>query len=236
MAAEIECYVLLTEITQATADDFFGPLSDALRAQGIPLLSIEKERGTQQFELITGLASPMDLAEALASLRHTVEAHGKTRGIDVHFSAKPFAQEPSNGLHLHLHLEDAQGINVFHKTPQRMSDALAFSLGGLLADLPRAMPIFFPQAGDYARLSDTDHVPKIAGWGVNNRYCALRIPMEQDPYHKRIEHRVPCANTNPNAAITAMLEGILRGLRERIAPPPQEFGKFGPPLAAFASA
>jgi glutamine synthetase len=79
---------------------------------------------------------------------------------------------------------------------------------------------------DQARLNDRDHVPKIAGWGVNNRYCALRIPMDPDPYNKRIEHRAPCANADPEAAIAAMLGGVLRGLRERIEPPAQEYGKW----------
>ena len=226
MAAEIECYVMLPDTSPDTVEHFFVPVDAALRAAGVPLLRIEKERGLHQFEIITAITTPEILAQSLARIRAIIEARGRELGVPVNFAAKPFADQPSSGLHLHVHLSDAEGLNVYHKTEEWTSDWLRFSLGGLLVDLPHAMPIFFPNAEDYARLNDPDHVPKIAGWGVNNRYCALRIPMEPDLYHKRIEHRVPCANADPEAAIAALLRGVLLGLRERIEPPAQEYGKF----------
>lgn len=225
MAAEIECYVHLPVITQETADAFFEPIAAAWAAQQIPLLTIEKERGTAQFEIVTQVTTPARLAAALATIRQSIEAAGQAQGIAVSFAAKPVAGEPSNGLHVHLHLADAEGINAYHKTEEWTSDALRWSLGGLLDRLEEQLPIFFPHYRDYARLNDADHVPKVAGWGVNNRYCALRIPMHEDPYMKRIEHRVPCANADPHAVITTILEGVLHGLRQRIEPPAQEYGK-----------
>ena len=211
------------------------PVDVALRAAGVPLLRIEKERGLHQFEIITTITTPEHLVQSLRSARTIIEARGLEAERSVNFAAKPFADQPSSGLHLHLHLSDAEGLNVYHKTEEWTSDWLRFSLGGLLADLPQAMPVFFPNPEDYARLNDLDHVPKIAGWGVNNRYCALRIPMEPDLYHKRIEHRVPCANADPEAAIAAMLRGVLLGLRERIEPPAQEHGKFSDRLMPVVS-
>ncbi len=227
MAAEIECYVMLPEITPEAVEEFFVPVDAALRARGVPLLRIEKERGEQQFEMITTITSAEALTDALGIIRTVIEMHGRGRHIPVSFAAKPLPDQPSSGLHIHTHLTDADGLNVYHKTEEWMSDALRYSLGGLLAELPTSMPIFFPEPQDYARLDEADHVPKIMGWGVNNRYCALRIPMDPDLYHKRIEHRVPCANADPEAVIGAILGGILRGLRERIEPPEQEHGKFG---------
>jgi len=222
MAAEIECYVPLADETVATMEAFWQPLDAAFRAENLPILRIEKERGTHQFEVITDVTSPQFLAESLRRIRAMVEAASP----DATFAAKPFPHQPSSGLHLHLHLADAAGINAYHKTEDWMSEALRFSLGGLLADLESAIPVFFPNEADQARLNDPDHVPKIAGWGVNNRYCALRIPMDPDPYNKRIEHRAPCANADPKQAIAAMLRGVLRGLRERIEPPAQEYGRW----------
>lgn len=225
MAAEIECYVMLPEITQESVDAFFAPLAEQWKAEGVPLLRIEKERGDAQFEIITGITDPIKLVESLALIRGSIEAHARAQGVRATFDAKPMRGQPSSGMHLHLHLADEKGDNAFHKTEEWTSDALRWSMGGLLYNLEVSLPTFFPNPRDYARLNDSDHVPKNAGWGVNNRYCALRIPMNEDPYAKRIEHRVPCANADPGATIYMLLVSVLQGLREHIEPPEQEYGK-----------
>lgn len=226
IGAEIECYVCLPEETQALMDMFWEPVQKAFIHEGVPVLRIEKERGLHQYEVVTAMtATPLEQAHALARVRAIIEKYGVRANMPVSFSAKPFSDQPSSGMHLHLHLADAQGVNAYHKTDEWMSDALRWSLGGLLSTMAQDMPIFFPNIEDYARLSDADHVPKIFGWGVNNRYCALRLPAYPDPYDKRIEHRVPCANAEPYAAIASMLAGVLHGLRTRMEPPAQEYGK-----------
>lgn len=228
MAAEIECYVLLADESPAVMDMFWAPVEKAFRHEGLPILRIEKERGLHQYEIVTGIAAdPYSLALTLARVRAIIEKYGTRFGVPVSFAAKPFSDQPSSGMHLHLHLADAEGMNAYHKTDEWMSDTLRWSLGGLLDTMAQDMPIFFPNMNDYLRLNDPDHVPKIFGWGVNNRYCALRLPAYPDPYDKRIEHRVPCASANPEQAICAMLGGVLKGLREQIEPPPQQYGRKG---------
>lgn len=225
MAAEIECYVMLADESSASMDAFWVPVDQAFRHADLPILRIEKERGLNQYEVITQVMSPERLVETLIAIRKIIEQQAAHMQLKVHFAAKPFATQPSSGLHIHTHLADGEGLNVFHKTEEWTSDYLRHSLGGLLATMKNNMPIFFPEAADYARLDDVDHVPKIFGWGVNNRYCALRIPMDPDLYNKRIEHRVACANADPHAVIAAILSGLLNGLREGIEPPEQEHGK-----------
>lgn len=225
MAAEIECYVVLEDMSPEGMDAFWGPIDKRLRLEGLPVLRIEKERGTHQYEVITSITTPFDLVNALERIRTLVERQARTMQAQASFAAKPFEEEPSSGLHLHLHLADSTGTNTYQKTEDYTSDDLRFSIGGLLSNMLDSLPVFFPNEEDYARLEDVDHVPKIAGWGVNNRYCALRIPATPNHYDKRIEHRMPCANANPEAAIAVMLEGVLKGLRERIEPPEQAHGK-----------
>lgn len=228
MAAEIECYVMLADESPARMDAFWVPVEKAFRHEGLPILRIEKERGLNQYEVITHIATPRETIRALSSIRTIVEKYAARMHIEASFAAKPFAEQPSSGLHIHTHLADGQGVNVFHKTEEWTSDYLRHSLAGLLSTMQEQMPVFFPNPEDYARLDDADHVPKIFGWGVNNRYCALRIPADPDFYNKRIEHRVPCANADPEAVVAAILEGMVHGLRARIEPPVQEHGKFNP--------
>lgn len=225
MAAEIECYVLLNGSDDKALDTFWEPVNEALTANGVALLRIEQERGAHQYELVTQVTTAERLAQWLEIIRDTILAQAARADVRASFDAKPFADQPGSGLHLHLHLADDAGINQYWKTEEWTGDALRWSLGGLLADLPRALPVFCPGAYALYRFDDADHVPKIAGWGVNNRYCALRIPAIEDPYLKRIEHRVPSADADPQAAIATMLEGVLMGLRKKIEPPAQEHGK-----------
>lgn len=227
LAAELECYVLLEEESQRVMDLFWSPIEKAFRHEALPIMRIEKERGFHQYEIITGLMTAEHLARTLSSIRSIIEKYATRFGVAASFAAKPYSDQPSSGMHIHLHLADADGINAYHKTEEWTSDVLRWSIGGLLKRMAGDMPVFFPNIEDYVRLADADHVPKIFGWGVNNRYCALRIPADPDPYNKRIEHRVPCASADPRAVVTVMLQGVLEGLREQTEPPAQEYGKRG---------
>lgn len=234
MAGEIECYVVLADESAASMDAFWVPVDVVFKSAQLPILKIEKERGLHQYEVVTQVTTPARLAVMLVEIRRIIEAQAHVAGVKATFEAKPFPGQPSSGMHLHLHLADGEGINQYHKTEEWMSDALRYSLGGLLDVLMDDLPIFFPNESDFERLNDPDHIPKIAGWGVNNRYCALRIPMTQDPYDKRIEHRAPCANADPEKCIEAMLAGVLKGLRDKSEPPSQSYGKWAPLKAAPA--
>lgn len=218
---------MLADESAAVMDTFWVPVEKAFRHEGLSILRIEKESGLHQYEIVTGVMVPEQLVLTLRRIRAIVEKYGKQLGVKVSFAGKPFADQPSSGLHIHLHLADDAGVNSYHKTEEWISDALRYSLGGLLASMPACMPVFFPDVEDYARLNDADHVPKIFGWGVNNRYCALRIPANPDPYDKRIEHRLACANAEPLLVLEALLTGVLHGLREKIEPAAQEYGKVG---------
>ncbi|MBN8543160.1 MAG: hypothetical protein J0M34_02740 [Alphaproteobacteria bacterium] len=222
MGAELECYVTLTP---ETMDAFWAPVVDALKKESIPVLRVEKERGEHQYELVLGTGSPQQLSHWLLFAKSTIEEQAVNSGVDYSFQARPYDDQPSSGLHIHVNLTDSEGNNLYHKTDEDMSEALRFSLGGLMARLEKDMAIFCPTTESHRRYDDDDHVPRKYCWGVNNRYCALRIPMERDPYNKRIEHRMAGADADAAKVIEVILLGILEGLENRIEPPEQEYGK-----------
>lgn len=220
-AAEIECYVEIT----GDLDAWWQPLYDRWREQNMPLLRIEKERGTHQYELVLGLDSPQGTADALAHIRADMTEYARASHTVLSFDAKPHADEPSSGLHLHVHLQNAEGANVFIKDEEKLSAPLAHALDGLLTCMPVALAYYCPNDSDYIRFDDADHVPRRNIWGANNRYCALRIPSTQEIYDKHIELRVPSSNANPYDAMVAMLASVLIGMQRELWPPAQEFGK-----------
>lgn len=222
MGAELECYVTLAP---DQVEPFWHAVSLVMDAAGAPFERIEKERGTHQYELIFPPASPTQLAANLAAAKQAVEDEARARGVSCSFAARPFPDEPSSGLHIHVHLENAAGEYLYHKLEDTMSGALKYSLGGLLQGMAEDMAIFCPHPHSFARFEDKDHVPRSFCWGVNNRYAALRIPAERDPYRKRIEHRMAGADADPEAVIAAILRRLTEGLEQKLEPPPQEYGK-----------
>jgi glutamine synthetase len=222
MGAELECYVTLTP---EAMDAFWATVVEALKQENIPVIRVEKERGEHQYELVLGTGSPRQLADWIQFAKNTIEEKAKASDVAGSFAAKPYDDQPSSGLHIHTHLADSEGVNLYHKTEEEMSNALRFSLGGLMTRLEKDMAIFCPTVESHRRYDDADHVPRKFCWGVNNRYCALRIPMERDPYNKRIEHRMAGADADATKVIEAILIGILEGLDASIEPPAQEYGK-----------
>ncbi len=147
------------------------------------------------------------------------------------FSAKPKPGEPGSGLHVHIHLENAQG-NVFFKNDETMSDALKFSIGGLLAWLPDCMAVFAPHPESYARFSPGGNAPTTVSWGANNRTVAVRLP--DAPHNaKRIEHRVAGADADAGAVLAVLLAAIHDGLSRSLTPGEQMYGDAAHPQYAL---
>lgn len=220
-AAEIECYAEI----YGDVDGWWQPLHDHWRAHHMPLLRIEKERGEHQYELVLGLDSPQGTADALAHIRADIENYARTSNTPVSFDAKPYGDQPSSGLHMHVHLQNADGANMFIKDGEKLSPPLAYTLGGLLTCMPVALAYYCPNDSDYVRFDDGDHVPRRNCWGANNRYCALRIPPTQEMFDKHVELRVPSSNANAYDVMTAMLSSMMIGFNRELWPGEQEFGK-----------
>lgn len=222
--AEIECYVQLASHEAVDLNGFFAPVLDAAREASIPLLRIEQEKGPMQFELVLGtFTDGMTCADAVHALKAIVEAQGKAHVVPVSFAAKPFADAPGSGLHLHINLMHS-GENAFHKTDEYISDALYYALGGLCAITPCVMPLLCPSEEGFARFGYKDFVARTSSWGSNNRSCAVRIPYTPAWEDKRLEWRVPAADADARMVTALMLHAIASGIDERMVPPEQSYG------------
>src|SRR5581483_11371383 len=138
-AAEIEFY-LIGSANYATLPAFWDEIRTGCAEVDISLSKIEKERGREQHEIsLLPCADPLKTANDIKSLKYIIEHKASTRGLEVSFSARPFPDQPGSGLHIHVHLADAQGKNVFYKDDYSISDPLKFSIGGLLSGMLMSM-------------------------------------------------------------------------------------------------
>jgi glutamine synthetase len=222
-ASEIEFYLPGSE-SYATLPDFWREVSEACRGAGISVFKTEKEKGADQHEIaLSPCNDPFKTARDTQALRLLIASVAKPHGMTPDFSARPYAMQPGSGLHIHVHLMDERGRNVFYKDGERISEALKFSIGGLLATMKENMQVFAPSPESQARFSPGGMAPTTVSWGANNRTVAIRLP-DSAHENKRIEHRVAGADADPGKVIAAILSGIHYGLSQKCEPGAQIYG------------
>ena len=204
---------------------YFSPADDAKAETVLEQLRndevvLRKEDGPGQHEAAWHPTKDAQiLIEQVQTFRMALIETAKAEGLEVLFAAKPYPDEYGSAMQLHVHLENAGGERLYSK----QSNALRFSLGGLLAALPESIPVFAPTDADYARFVPKQYAPTTVSWGGNNRTTALRVELRKGK-HCHIEHRVPGANADVAAAIAVVLAGLLHGLKEECNPGEQVHG------------
>jgi len=222
-ASEIEFYLSGAE-SCISVPGFWDDVTAACDRKGIKIHKTGSETGKEQFEIsLLPCTDPAKTARDTYALRDIVTAFATSHGMRANFSAKPFADQPGSGLHIHLHLVDKQNKNVFYKDDDSISSGLQHSIGGLMTWLNPCMPVFAPSVSSYERFVPKSASPLTVSWGANNRTVAIRLP---DAAHdnKRIEHRVAGADADPALVIAVILAAVHFGIKNQCEPGVQMFG------------
>ncbi len=222
IATEIEFYLFGSH--ERDLASYWQEVRAACVLAAIDVFKIEKERGREQHEV--ALCHTSDIKKIVADtnrLKTFVADIAARYGMRADFSAKPLADEPGSGLHIHVHLEDDAGKNLFCKDDQQMSEALSQAIAGLLATMQENMAVFVPTAESGKRFVLGSNAPTRISWGANNRTCAIRLP-DKPHDNKHIEHRVAGADADVALVIDAILRGIRCGIEQQLVPPPQIYG------------
>lgn len=205
--------------------DLLPELELELRTQGVKLYNVLQERGDNQLEI--ALKERDDISALLitiATAKDVMNMLARDHQLRCLTDAKPFRQLPGNGLHIHISMINAQGVNAFYKKNEQISAPLHYAIGGLMAALPESMPFFAPNAASYQRFTGEEpEAPNTVSWGGNNRTTALRLPDSTDGF-RHLEHRVPGMDADPAAAIFAILAAAHYGITNKVDPPEQIFG------------
>lgn len=204
-------------------DGFLDDLRTACELQGIALTTLHSEFSPGQWEVNTRHGSDiMKVCDDTLLLRRLVKGVAHRHGLAATFMAKPFAEHPGSGMHLHASLYDKDGNNLFASagsTEPGISDTMRHAMGGVLATMAENTLLFAPNANSYRRFVEGAYVPLEPRWGYNHREVAVRIPVS-GPENRRFEHRVAGADANPYLVVAAVLAGMLHGMETQTDPGP----------------
>ena len=90
-------------------------------------------------------------------------------------------------------------------------------VGGQHKLMPAFLAMIAPTVNAYTRLIPGFWAPTAAGWGIDNRTCALRV-IPGSAKAQRVEYRVAGADANPYLALAAALASGLWGIENKIEP------------------
>jgi glutamine synthetase len=199
--------------------DILEEIAAACEAQGVPTGAALAECGPNQWEVnLRHVADAREACDQAIRFKRIVKGVAHAKGLEATFMAKPYADAPGSGMHLHVSVLDGEGRNLFGSDDALGNDTLRQGAAGLLETMADAMAIFAPNANSYRRLRPELYVPMNATWGYNNRGVAVRVPVS-GAADRRLEHRVSGADANPYLVAAAVLAGILYGVERRLTPP-----------------
>jgi glutamine synthetase len=208
----------------AEFDDFLEAIRLACEEQAIPATTAHLEFAPGQFEInLNHVDDVVTACDHAVLLKRLIKGVAASQGMGATFMAKPFPDQPGNGLHIHISVYDMQGNNIFvdadsSDTPP-INDRMRHAIGGLSELMAESQAIFAPNANSFRRLQPGCFAPLSPNWGYNHRSLSLRIPVS-NPGNLRVEHRVAGADANPYLVTACILAGIHHGLTQQCDPGP----------------
>lgn len=208
---------------------FFREVYRCMAALGLPRDTFMHEMGVSQFEINLLHGDPLLLADQTLLFKHLLKEVALKHGLTVVCMAKPLARTPGSSMHIHQSVVRIdKGTNVFSDADGQPTPAFYHFIGGQQACMADFTALFAPNVNSYQRLCHPYASPNNACWSEDNRAAGLRIPSSA-PVARRVENRLPGADTNPYLAIAASLAAGLYGIEQQLQPAPAIQGEFQVP-------
>ena len=192
---------------------FLSRIDAAAAAQGVPVCGAVAEYGIGQYEVnLRHTADPLAAADHAVLLKRIVKGVAQSMGMQATFMAKPFAQQPGSGLHVHVSVVDEDGDNRFGAA--RGEVLLQQAIAGMQALMYDSIGLCAPNFNSHRRFLGP-FVPTTLDWGLNNRSVAFRVPAAHGSA-RRVEHRVAGAYASPHLVMAAILAAVLHGMTNEL--------------------
>ena len=178
-----------------------------LEQMGINPESSHHEEGPGQNEIDFMYSEPVAAADNLLTLQTIVKTVANRNGLYADFSPKPLADQPGNGLHITISVQ-----NDLH------SQKLTYVMAGILDKAAQMTAFLNPTDASYARLGK-EKAPHFIAWSSENRSQLMRLPSLVQ-HGRRAELRSPDSSANVYIAYALMIYAGMEGIEKQIALPP----------------
>lgn len=198
-------------------EDLIEELYDFAERGRLEIDTLIHEAGAGQLEINFQHGNSLERADQVLLFKRVIRQVALRHGIYATFMAKPMQHQPGSAMHIHQSVVDRDGRNIFAEDDGKNARLFEFYLGGLQRLLPHVAPLFAPNVNSFRRMKPVHDAPINVQWGLDNRTCGLRVPLSggQD---RRVENRLPGADSNPYLAIAASLLCGFIGMVEEIEP------------------
>jgi glutamine synthetase len=182
----------------------------------VDIEGLHTETGPGALEAAIVHREALEAADRAVIFKEGVRQVSYLHGLRSSFMAKPAADLPGCGGHLHQSLW-RDDRNVFYDPAGRygLSRVGEYYLAGQLALLPALQCLFAPTVNSYKRYVPGSWAATHANWGIDNRTVAIRL-IPGGEAATRLELRVPGADANPYLAIAAALAAGLYGMEHEL--------------------
>ncbi|MCX4247060.1 glutamine synthetase family protein [Paraliomyxa miuraensis] len=206
--------------------EIYHELLDSMAAMDCAIEGLHTETGPGVLEAAIGVDDAARAADKAALFKTFTKVLFQRRGLMATFMAKWSNQYPGQSGHVHVSLCDANtDVNLFHDAAREheLSELMGHFLAGQVRYMPELLPMVCSTINAYRRLVPGMWAPTHANWAVENRTTAIRA-IPGGAKGTRSEYRVGPADANPYLALAAAIGSGLRGIEERLPPPPPVVG------------
>jgi glutamine synthetase len=198
-------------------DSFYYDLFNLLKSFNIPIEGLHTETGNGVYEASIEYTDVLEAADRAVFFKTAVKEISYKHGYVATFMAKWNSNLPGCSGHIHQHLADANGNNIFYddQDANGMSETMKHYVAGQLFCLPHIMPMYAPVINSYKRYVEGAWAATSISWGIENRTTALRV-INHMPSATRLETRVPGADANPYLSVAASLASGLYGIKNKL--------------------
>jgi glutamine synthetase len=194
-----------------------------LENMGIGVERSQHEAAPSQHEIDLRYTDALTMADNVMTYRLVVKQVARDHGVYATFMPKPVFGMNGSGMHVHMSLFKGDRNAFFdEKDPTHLSRIAKSFAAGLLKYAPEITSVTNQWVNSYKRLLPGYEAPVYITWARRNRADLIRIPQYQPGKEKatRIEYRAPDPACNPYLAFSVLLAAGLRGIRDKLEPPP----------------